>query len=280
MKLFWFEIYKTFSRWRTYISFGFIALIVILTEVVMKLSAHEILYRMMRSFERDFLIFGNVLNGWFVMAFIMNSLHLHIPFLITLVAGDIVSSEATSGTVRFLLIRPPSRSKIITAKYFTTLFYTMGLVIFLALICTCLGLILFGSGDLVMYYQAKFRIVFIPEGEVPIRMLLAFTAAIWSMTVVASLAFLFSTLAENSIGPIIGTMAVVIVLLVIGNFPFDFFRMLSPYLFTTYMVFWQRFLDDPIPWQEIVRSAMILGLHSVGLFSIAFIAFNRKDIKS
>jgi|APFre7841882590_1041340.scaffolds.fasta_scaffold04276_3 ABC-2 type transport system permease protein len=280
MKLFWFEIYKTFSRWRTYISFGFIALIVILTEVVMKLSAHEILYRMMRSFERDFLIFGNVLNGWFVMAFIMNSLHLHIPFLITLVAGDIVSSEATSGTVRFLLIRPPSRSKIITAKYFTTLFYTMGLVIFLALICTCLGLILFGSGDLVMYYQTKFRIVFIPEGEVPIRMLLAFTAAIWSMTVVASLAFLFSTLAENSIGPIIGTMAVVIVLLVIGNFPFDFFRMLSPYLFTTYMIFWQRFLDDPIPWQEIARSAMILGLHSVGLFSIAFIAFNRKDIKS
>ena len=43
MKLFWFETYKTFSRWRTYISFGFIALIVILTEVVMKLSADEIL---------------------------------------------------------------------------------------------------------------------------------------------------------------------------------------------------------------------------------------------
>ncbi len=280
MKLFWFEIYKTFSRWRTYISFGFIGLIVILTEVVMKLSANEILYRMMRSFEKDFLIFGNVLNGWFVTAFIMNSLHIHIPFLITLVAGDIVSNEATSGTVRFLLIRPPSRSKIITAKYLTTLFYTTGLVIFLALICISLGLILFGSGDLIMNYQTKFRIVFIPEAEVPIRMFLAFTAAVWSMTVVASLAFLFSTLAENSIGPIIGTMAVVIVFLVIGNFPFDFFRMLTPYLFTTYMIFWQQFLDDPISWQEIGKSATILGFHSIGLFLIAFTAFNRKDIKS
>ncbi len=280
MKLFWLEIYKTFSRWRTYISFGFIGLIVILTEVVMKLSANEILYRMMRSFEKDFLIFGNVLNGWFVTAFIMNSLHIHIPFLITLVAGDIVSNEATSGTVRFLLIRPPSRSKIITAKYLTTLFYTTGLVIFLALICISLGLILFGSGDLIMNYQTKFRIVFIPEAEVPIRMFLAFTAAVWSMTVVASLAFLFSTLAENSIGPIIGTMAVVIVFLVIGNFPFDFFRMLTPYLFTTYMIFWQQFLDDPISWQEIGKSATILGFHSIGLFLIAFTAFNRKDIKS
>ncbi len=280
MKLFWFETYKTFRRWRTYISFGFIALIVIMTEVVMKLSASEILDRMMKSFQKDFLIYGNVLNGWFVMAFIMNSLHIHIPFFITLVAGDIVSSEATAGTVRLLLIRPPSRSKIITAKYLTTLFYTTGLVIFLALICTALGLLFFGGGDLIMNYQTQFRIVFIPEAEVPTRMLLAFTAAVWSMTVVASIAFLFSTLAENSIGPIIGTMAVVIVFLVLGNFPFDFFRMLSPYLFTTYMVFWQRFLDDPIPWQEIARSAVILGLHNIGLFSIAYIVFNRKDIKS
>jgi ABC-2 type transport system permease protein len=280
MKVFWFETYKIFSHWRTYIGFGFIALIVILTEVVMKLSANEILYRMMRSFQKDFLIFGNILNGWFVTAFIMNSLHFHIPILITLVAGDIVSSEATSGTVRLLLIRPPSRSKIISAKYLTTLLYTTGLVIFLALMCIILGLLLFGSGDLIMNYQTQMRIVFIPEAQIPVRMLLAFSAAAWSMTVVASLAFLLSTLAENSIGPIIGTMALVIVFFVLGNFPFDFFRAINPYLFTTHMIFWQRFLDHPIPWLEIAKSALILGLHSIGLFLIAFIAYNRKDIKS
>jgi ABC-2 type transport system permease protein len=280
MKLFWLEIFKTFSRWRTYIGFGFIALVVILTEVVMKWSTNEIMFRMMRSLQKDFLIFGNLLNGWFVTAFIMNSLHFHIPFLITLVAGDIVSSEATSGTVRLLLIRPPSRSKIITAKYLASLFYTAAIVLFLAFMCIFLGLALFGSGDLIMNYAARFRIVFIPEAEIPVRMLLAFAAAIWSMTVVASIAFLFSTLAENSIGPIIGTMAVVVVFFLLGNFPFDFFRTLSPYLFTTYMIFWQRFLDDPIPWQEIARSAIILGLHNIGLFLIAFVAYNRKDIKS
>jgi len=280
MKLFWFEIVKTFSRWRTYIGFGVIALIVVLTEVVMKLSATEILYRMMRSLQKDFLIFGNILNGWFVTAFIMNGLHIHIPFLIALVAGDIVSSEATSGTVRFLLIRPPSRYKIITAKYVTTLFYTAGLVIFLGLVCILPGLLLFGSGDLVLHHYGRFGIVFIPEVEIPLRMLFAFMAAIWSMTVVASIAFLLSTLVENSIGPIIGTMAVVVVFLVIGNFPFDFFQSLKPYLFTTYMIFWQRFLDDPIPLREIATSATILGLHSIGLFFIAFGAYARKDIKS
>jgi ABC-2 type transport system permease protein len=280
MKLFWFETYKAFSRWRTYISFCALASVVIVSEVVMKLSANEILYRMMKIFQKDFLISGNVLNGWFITGFIMNSLHIHIPFLITLVAGDMVSGEATSGTVRLLLIRPPSRSKIITAKYLTALFYTAGLVLFFAVLCLLMGIALFGSGDLIVHHYGKFGIILIPEAQIPLRMLLAFAAAVWSMTVVASLAFLFSALAENSVGPIIGSMAVVIAFLVFGNLPLDFFRNLSPYLFTTYMNLWQRSFDIPIPWSSIARSAIILGLHNIGLFLIALIIYRRKDIKS
>ena len=280
MKLFWCETYKTFSRWRTYISFSAIAIVIIVSEIVMKLSASEILFRMMKIFQKDFLISGNVLNGWFITGFIMNSLHIHIPFLITLVAGDMISGEATSGTVRLLLIRPPSRAKIITAKYLTALFYTAGLVLFFAGMCTLLGLALFGTGDLIVHHYGKFGIVLIPEAQIPLRMLLAFAAAVWSMTVVASLAFLFSALAENSVGPIIGSMAVVIVFLVFGNLPLDFFRNLSPYLFTSYMNLWQRSFDIPIPWGSIARSAIILGLHNIGLFLIALIIYRRKDIKS
>ena len=281
MKLFWFETYKTFSRWRTYISFSVLLLIVVLTEVVMKLSADEIVTSMLRPFQKDFIISGNILNVWLVTAFIMNSLHMHIPFLITLVAGDIVSSEATSGTIRFLLIRPPSRIRIITAKYLTALFYTSLLVIFFALSCVFLGLFLFGSGDLIVHHYGEFDITFLPESELPLRMLMAFIGAIWSMSVVASIAFFFSTLAENSIGPIIGTMAVVIVFLVLGNLPIDFFRAMKPYLFTTYMMnLWQQFFNIPIPWHEIAGSAIILGLHNAVLFLTAMFIFNRKDIKN
>jgi len=131
-----------------------------------------------------------------------------------------------------------------------------------------------------VHHYGKFGFVLIPEAQIPLRMLLAFAAAIWSMTVVASLAFLFSALAENSVGPIIGSMAVVIAFLVFGNLPLDFFRNLSPYLFTTYMNLWQRSFDIPIPWSSIARSAIILGLHNIGLFLIALILYRRKDIKS
>jgi ABC-2 type transport system permease protein len=280
MTLFGFEAYKTFSRWRTYISFGVLALIVLMTEIVMRVSAKEIVGSMMKPFQRDFIIAGNILNAWFVTAFIMNSLHFHIPFLITLVAGDMVSSEATAGTVRFLLIRPPSRQRILNAKYLTALFYTAGLVAFFALLCVVLGLALFGSGDLIMHRLGQFSVVFIPEAEIPVRMLLAFAAAVWSMTVVASLAFLFSTMAENSIGPIIGTMAVVICFLIFGNLPLDFFRHLRPLFFTTYMMLWQGFFDQSIRWLEIGQSALILGVHNAAMFLCASLIYRRKDIKS
>jgi ABC-2 type transport system permease protein len=280
MTLFGFEAYKTFSRWRTYISFGVLALIVVMTEIVMRVSAQEIVTSMMKPFQRDFIIAGNILNAWFITAFIMNSLHFHIPFFVTLVAGDIVSSEATAGTVRFLLIRPPSRQKILNAKYLTALFYTAGLVVFFALLCCVLGLALFGSGDLIMHRLGQFSVVFIPEAEIPLRLLLAFVAAIWSMTVVASLAFLFSALAENSIGPIIGTMAVVICFLIFGNLPLAFFRQLKPFFFTTHMLLWQGFFDSSIRWLEIGASALILGMHNAVLFLIASVIYRRKDIKS
>jgi len=54
----------------------------------------------------------------------------------------------------------------------------------------------------------------------------------------------------------------------------------KPYFFTTYMTLWQGFLDIPIRWSEIGTSALILGLHNVGLFLIASVIYRRKDIKS
>jgi len=280
MTLFIAETYKIFRRWRTYIGFGAVGAVVILIEVVLKVTGVNFTSDMTRSVQGDFAVFGNVLNGWFITSLIMNSLHIHIPFLITLVAGDIVSSEASSGTVRLLLIRPPSRARIISAKYLTSLFYTAALVIFLGALSLGLGLALFGSGDLITRQVGQFGIVIIPESEIPVKMLLAFLAAVWSMTVIASIAFLFSTLVENSSGPIIGSMAVVIVFFVIGNLPFTFFRTIQPYLFTTYLAFWQDFLVDPVPWGEVAKSATVLGIHNVALFLVAFAVYRRKDIRS
>ncbi len=214
------EIVKTYLKWRTYIGFIAIAVIVPLVQIGLDLEGGSMVKRMTRSLEQDFFFVGNLFNGYFVTHFIMNSLWVHIPFLISLVAGDQLAGEATGGTFRLLLIRPVSRTRILLAKYVTTLFYTCTLMIFLAMLSIGLGLILFGTGDLIVLGKS---LVIIPQAEVLGRFCIAFGLAIWSMWCVASLAFLFSSLVENAIGPIIGTMTVIIVFLIVSNLPVELF---------------------------------------------------------
>ena len=161
----------------------------------------------------------------------MNSLWVHVPFLISLVAGDQLAGEATAGTFRLILIRPVSRPRILNSKYIATLLYTTSLILAIAGLSVGLGLLIFGSGDLLSIDRDTLTIL--PESEMWSRFALAYGLAILSMWVVASLAFLFSSFVENAIGPIIATMAVVIALLIISNLPVDSFEPIKPYLFTT-----------------------------------------------
>ncbi len=280
MRLFALEVQKTFRRWRTYIGFAAVAGAVILLEIIIKMNEAEMARSFAGNLNTDFLVTGNILNVWTITTFIMNSLYVHVPFLIALVAGDMVSSEGTSGTIRFLLIRPPSRSRIIFVKYFTMFLYTAILIIFLAVLCIGIGLAFFGSGDVIRLQPGIPHIVILPEHIAASRTLLAFLSAILSMSVVGSLAFLFSTLVDNSIGPIIGSMAVVIIFFIVGSLPFDSLEAIRPYLFTTYMNIWQLFLDEPIKWNDVLKYSFALLGHDALFFAISYFVFLRKDIKS
>ena len=271
------ELLKTFSRWRTYIGFLAVGVVVPLVEIGLKMEGGSLVRGATRGLAQDFIMVGNLFNAYFVTYFIMNSLWIHIPFLISLVAGDQLAGEAAGGTFRLLLIRPPSRTTILAAKYATTLAYTMSLVAFLAVLSLGLGMILFGTGDLVVPGKA---ITVIPQAEVPWRLAAAVVLAIWSMWCVASLALLFSSLVENAIGPIIGTMAVIIVFLVISNTPVVLFTTIRPYLFTTYMDVWQKVMEQPVMWNEIAGHVLYLGLYTIGFCLATWYIFAKKDVLS
>ena len=85
---------------------------------------------------------------------------------------------------------------------------------------------------------------------------------------------------DNSIGPIIATMAVIIVSIIIISLPFELFQAIRPYLFVNYFDAWQKVFDDPIPW-GVIRSDVIILLGFIAAFFLsAMIYFSRKDILS
>ena len=269
------EFLKTFFKWRSYIGFIAIAVVVPLVEIALKVEGGSIVKAMTRNLPQDLFLPPNLFNAYFVTLFIMNFLWVHVPFLISLVAGDQLAGEGSGGTFRLLLTRPPSRSYILFCKYLVTLLYTTLLVVFLAALAVGLGILLFGTGDLLVPGKGM---TILATAEVPGRLCIAFLLAIWSMWCVASLAFLFSSLVENAIGPIIGSMAVIIVFLIISNIPVSLFAAVKPFLFTTYFNVWQHAVEQPVPWYKIISSVAILGAFSAGFYLVTWYCFVRKDI--
>lgn len=278
MHLIRFELVKTFTRWRTYIGFIAFGGIVPLIVTGLKMGGQQSFEKHLLSLlQNDFVIGGNVLNGWFFGFFFMGALWIHIPIVLTIVAGDQIAGEGNAGTLRFLLTHAVSRSRIITAKFIVTLIYTAVMVLFIGGLTLGLSLAAFGSGDLLIIRRG---ILVIPEAQLPYHFLMAYGLATLAMFVVSSLCFFFSALTDNSIGPIIATMAVIIASMIIITLPFELFQAIRPYLFVNYFDAWQRVFDDPIPWAMIRTNILILIGFMAAFFLAALIHFTRKDILS
>jgi ABC-2 type transport system permease protein len=276
-RIVYFELLKTFLKKRTYIGFALILLIVPLIEVAMKMEGGRFLQGMTRSLQQDFFFVGNLFNGWLVSYNMMNSLWVHIPLLVSFVAGDMLAGEATAGTYRLILIRPVSRTKILLSKYITTLLYTFLFVFFLGALSIGLAIPLLGRGDLFVFNRG---ILVLPEADVAWRFVVGYSLAAWMMLTIASLSFFFSSFVENAIGPIVGTMGVLIVSLVILTIPVELFESVRPYLFMHYTNLWQKVFMDPVPWSAIGNDALVLGAYSAAFLGATWFIFVRKDVLS
>ena len=272
------ELFKIFRKWRTYIGFMAITLLVALVETAMYFEGQHSIDMMTRNLRDSFVFVGNLLNAYFVTYLIFNMLAVHIPFLITLVSGDLLAGEATAGTYRILLTRPVSRMQVVTSKFIAGKIYTISLIFWLAIMSLGMGAILFGFGELIVVKSGA--VVILDRADVLWRFLFAFGFAALGMSVVSALAFFFSSLVENAIGPIIVTMAVIIVFFVVSAINIDIFSTIKPYLFTNYILSWRLFFDDPIDAGEIIKAVAVLSGHVVFLYVISAIIFKRKDVLS
>lgn len=272
------ELFKIFKKPRTYIAFGAIAAIVTLVQMAMYADGAEYTGFMLQSVEQSFQVSGMILNGYLVCFIILQTLLVHVPLLIALVAGDIVAGEANMGTLRLLLTRPVSRNQLLLSKYFACSIYTLLLLIFMAILSLVVSLLVFGEGDLMILKSEM--IVILDRNDVLWRYFAAFGFAAVSMLTVAALAFLFSVFAENSIGPIISAMSVVIIFTILTSLDIPLFNVLKPYLFTNHMLNWKGFFEQPVDYKEVYKSIFILLTHILVFVSLAVYAFRKKDILS
>jgi ABC-2 type transport system permease protein len=272
------ELLKIFKKWRTYIGFIAIGVLVPLLHLAMYLEGQNSLDFITRGLRDSFVLVGNLLNGYWISYIILNALTIHIPFLVALVAGDLLAGEATAGTYRVLITRPVSRMQVVIVKYISGIIYTGSLVLWLAIMSLVIGLIVFGTGELIV--MSPDAIIIFEKSDILWRFVLAYGFAALSMSVVCSLAIFFSSLVENAIGPIVATMAIIIIFIILSAFDVEILREIRPYLFTNYILQWREFFYDPLNLDKIVKATLILGGHILLFFTATAIIFKKKDILS
>lgn len=284
------ELYKIFKRPRTYIAFGAVAALIGIIQFGLKLDGKSYIDFMMNDLSSSLEIDGKILNGYLVCYVMLQLLLVHVPLLIALIAADMISGEANMGTLRLLLIKPYSRTTLLLAKFIAAIIYTLMLLVWLAILALFGSMLLFGTDD--MFLLKTSYVVLLKESDVFWRYIGAFGFAALAMTTVASLGFFLSVFAENSIGPIVATMSVIVFFTILSTLNIPIFNAIKPYLFTTHMIGWKEFFDIKVnasneaiigsiqnP-EKIIKASIVLVAHAIGFFVATLLVFRKKDILS
>lgn len=284
------ELFKIFRRPRTYIGFGAITIIILIIQVGLKFDGESYLELMMSGVSDSFDIpYHLILNGYLVAFIILNTLLIHLPLLVALVAGDVVAGEANMGTLRLIMAKPYSRTQWMLAKFIASVVYTLLLLTWMAILALLVSIAFFGTNDMLIARNSG--IEQLQKADILWRYLAAFGFAAIALSTVAALAFFMSVLAENSIGPIVSTISIVIVLTILSEMKIPIYdEHVKPFLFTSHMLAWKGFfyskadaagavikgsIENPY---SILRSLVILLIYISVFVSAAIFIFRKKDI--
>ena len=290
------ELFKISKRPRTYIAFAAIFAIVAIFQFAFKADGQSYMDLVLQSVKDSFeLDKSKAINGYFMCYIILNTLLIQVPILVALIAADSISGEANMGTLRLLISKPISRTQLILVKFAAATIFTIFLLLWMAITALFMSLLVFGADDMLIFRVKgeESQIMQITKDDIMWRYFAAFGYATVALTVIAALSLFLSIFAENSIGPIIATVCIVIVCTIISNISVPIIdRNVKPFLFTSYLVGWKGFFyiatnAEGVPikgslenWPAIRKSLFILIGHIVVIVWASIAVFNRKDILS
>lgn len=284
------ELFKVFRRPRTYIAFIAVWAIVSLIQLAIYVDGAKYMDFVMKDVKDNFEVIGNPLNGYFVCFLILQTLLIHVPLLIALVSADMVAGEANMGTLRLLITKPVSRTKLLLSKFLASSVYAVILLLWVAILGLFVSMLIFGTDGLVN--MKSYEIIILNGNDIFWRYILAFAFAAIALITVAALGFFFSIFAENSLGPIVATMSVIIVFTILTTLDIPLFQSVKHLFFTSHMIGWKGFFEMKLDADgvsipgtirnlpAVLRSAGVLVLHTFLFVGGAIFIFNRKDVLS
>jgi ABC-2 type transport system permease protein len=262
------ELRRQIRRRRTQISLGFLAILPVLLLIAFKVGNGSSnrnsgqLVDLATSSGTNFTVFALFASASFLLIVV-----------IALFFGDTVASEASWSSLKYLLAIPVPRGRLLRQKAIVSGLLSVAGLIILPLISLIVGIIVYGSGDMVSPTGEALPFG-LAIGRISLGVLYLALNLIW----VAGLALLLSVSTNAPLGAVGGAVLAAILSEILDSI--TALGGLREYLPTHYAFSWADLLSTNIDWGDMVRGVLSALIYGVIFFALAARRFARKDITS
>ena len=219
--------------------------------------------------------FGSIVsNGVFVaLAALTVTMPFFLPLAVSVASGDAVAGEANLGTLRYLLVVPVSRTRLVLVKYAGTLAYCAAAVFTVAVTGAVIGAVLFPVGPVTLLSGTQ---VSLAQGLW--RLFLVALYLVACLAAVAAIGLFVSTLTESPVAAMATTAVLALISQVLDSVPQ--IGWIHPWLFSHYWLNFGDLLLDPISGASVQRGLLAAVAYVAVAGSLAWARFSGKDVSS
>lgn len=213
-------------------------------------------------------------NGLFVgVTALVVSIPLFLPLTVGVAAGDTIAGEAGLGTLRYLLVAPAGRVRLLLVKYAGAAAFCLAATLSVVLAGALIGIALFPVGPVPLLSGDTITV-----GESVVRSLLIAAYVTISMLGLSAVGLFISTLTEVPVGAMAATIVLSVVSQVLDSL--NQLAWLHPWLFSHHWLDFADLLREPILWTSFVDNALLQAGYIAFFAALAYARFITKDVLS
>jgi ABC-2 type transport system permease protein len=213
-------------------------------------------------------------NGLFVvLTALVVCVPVFLPLTVGVVAGDTIAGEASAGTLRYLLISPAGRIRLLAVKYVGAATFALVATLVVVIAGVLIGVVLFPVGPVTLLSGDTIGV-----GDSLVRALLMAAYITVSLLGLTAVGLFFSTLTDVPVGAMAATIVLTVGSQVVDALPQT--DWLHPYLFSHYWLNFDDLLRQPISWDSFGSNALLQGAYLLVFAALAYGRFSSKDILS
>lgn len=213
-------------------------------------------------------------NGLFVaFTAMLVSVPLFLPLTVGVVAGDTIAGEANLGTLRYLLVAPAGRVRLLLVKYAGALAFCLAAPLTVALAGAAIGAALFPVGPVTLLSG---DVIQPPEAALRLLLIAAYLAV--SLAGLSAVGLFVSTLTVVPVGAMAATVVLSVVSQVLDQLPQ--LEWLHPWLLSHYWLGFGDLLRQPVLWDSFASNALLQAGYVAVFGALAYGRFVTKDVLS